>query len=277
MIGMIHRAPAPMVLLRRVINSGNIAATDSLQQRLLCAHAAGRTRLLCVLRGVGVPQPSFCQAYAGIAFSRSFSSTASARASTEGESAPESRPDYYRILGVERSASPDDIKSAFRELAKKYHPDVVAASAGRSVTEAEVDFFKLLNEAYTVLSDAATRAEYDSERYSRRELLRRRNEGSGVSGSVVGGRIVSFGRTAGRALTADELETMTPEEAFQKGVARAQERAREHAKFRGAMARAKRVAVEIPSTQETIMRQLRPILFVCSVWIVALAMFVILF
>lgn len=172
---------------------------------------------------------------------------------------------------------PDEIKTSFRELAKKYHPDVVAASAGRSVTEAEVDFFKLLNEAYTVLSDPATRAEYDSERYSRRELLRRRNEGPGVSGSVVGGRIVSFGRTSGRALTAEELDTMSPEEAFQKGVQRAQERAREHAKFRGAMARANRVPVDLPTTHETIMRQVRPVLFVIVVWVVALGLFGVLF
>jgi len=62
--------------------------------------------------------------------------------------------DYYEILGVPRSASADDLKSAFRRLARQYHPDV------NKEPDAE-ERFKEINEAYAVLSDADKRAAYD--------------------------------------------------------------------------------------------------------------------
>ena len=62
--------------------------------------------------------------------------------------------DYYEILGVPRSASGDDLKSAFRKLARKYHPDV------SQETDAE-ERFKEINEAYAVLSDDQKRGAYD--------------------------------------------------------------------------------------------------------------------
>ena len=62
--------------------------------------------------------------------------------------------DYYEILGVPKNASPDDLKSAFRRLARQYHPDVNKAP------EAE-EHFKEINEAYAVLSDSDKRAAYD--------------------------------------------------------------------------------------------------------------------
>ncbi|MGQ9684757.1 MAG: DnaJ C-terminal domain-containing protein [Thiobacillaceae bacterium] len=62
--------------------------------------------------------------------------------------------DYYRILGVPRHASGDDIKQAFRRLARRYHPDV------SEETGAE-EMFKLLSEAYEVLGDRNRRAAYD--------------------------------------------------------------------------------------------------------------------
>lgn len=62
--------------------------------------------------------------------------------------------DYYAVLGVARDASADDIKRAYRKLARKYHPDVSKEpDAAQRMSE--------VNEAYTVLSDPGKRAAYD--------------------------------------------------------------------------------------------------------------------
>ena len=61
--------------------------------------------------------------------------------------------DYYALLGVQKSASKDDIKKAFHKLAHKFHPDK---------KEGDADKFKEVSEAYSILSDDKKRAEYDS-------------------------------------------------------------------------------------------------------------------
>src|SRR5207249_3882421 len=65
--------------------------------------------------------------------------------------------DYYDVLGVPRAAGPDDIKRAYRRLAKEYHPDM--AKGDKKVAE---ERFKELSEAYEVLADDEKRKIYDA-------------------------------------------------------------------------------------------------------------------
>ena len=69
--------------------------------------------------------------------------------------ANENKRDYYEVLGIDKSASQDDIKKAFRKQARLYHPDLHPDDK-----EAEAKF-KEVNEAYEVLSDADKKAKYD--------------------------------------------------------------------------------------------------------------------
>lgn len=84
--------------------------------------------------------------------------------------------DYYKILGVERGATEDDIKKAYRKLAHQYHPDKKGGDAER---------FKAINEAYQVLSSKEKRAQYDR--------FGRVFDGSGPETAGSGGPFGGFG------------------------------------------------------------------------------------
>jgi molecular chaperone DnaJ len=71
---------------------------------------------------------------------------------------PAAKRDYYNTLGIERHASDDDIKKAYRKLARQYHPDLQTGDQQKKSAEEK---FKEINEAYEILSDQDKRRRYD--------------------------------------------------------------------------------------------------------------------
>ncbi len=92
--------------------------------------------------------------------------------------------DYYDVIGVEKSASAEDLKKAYRRLARKYHPDL---HPGAKKAEMEKKF-KELNEAYEVLGDKATRKKYDQYGFQWKdaEAYQRAQEQAGAQGAPGG-------------------------------------------------------------------------------------------
>ena len=85
--------------------------------------------------------------------------------------------DYYEVLEVDRNASKEDLKRAYRQMARKYHPDV-------NTNDGADERFKEINEAYEVLSNDNSRAAYD------------RFGHAGVQGGMGQGDFSGFGNVA---------------------------------------------------------------------------------
>ena len=88
----------------------------------------------------------------------------------------ENKRDYYEVLGVQKGAGEDELKKAYRKLARKYHPDL-----NKDNPEA-ADKFKEVNEAYEVLSDKDKRAKYDQFGFAGVDPNFNPNAGAGFGG-----------------------------------------------------------------------------------------------
>jgi curved DNA-binding protein len=106
--------------------------------------------------------------------------------------------DYYKALGVDKKAAPDEVKKAFRKLAGKYHPD------RNPNDKAAEDKFKEINEAYAVLSDPKKKEEYDTygssgfhKQYSQEDIFRGFDFGNAYKDMGAGGGEDIFSRLFG--------------------------------------------------------------------------------
>ena len=131
--------------------------------------------------------------------------------------------DYYEILGIQKTASKDDVKKAYRGLALKHHPDRVSSDKKKEAEER----FKEISEAYAVLSDDQKRAQYDQyghagidSRYSSEDIFRGADFGSifedlGFGGGIFDDVFENFGfygggqssrRSSGRLRRGSDLQ-----------------------------------------------------------------------